>query len=239
MPKLLTKLKVTEVSSVDRGAGENCKIVLMKRADDGAPTGYFFNDIMRKNADEIQRPNAPTDAPKAPLSEKLEGMVDAMLLAAPTLDRQAAHHYLTETAHGRRLAEHLNNLSKGETPMPQVNIQKLIETLEQSLMAQVAKRDGESYAQSFSRKFESDIDFRKQWRDLTDVKLGFADTATTTTAAAKGMTPTSTSVGSSLVADDSAEAVRSSRFSPILRTSSLRPAPIRHRIGRAFPMTRS
>lgn len=92
--------------------------------------------------------------------------------------------------------------------MPQVNVQKLIETLEQSLMAQVAKRDGESYAQSFSRKFESDIDFRKQWRDLTDVKLGFADTATTTTAAAKGMTPTSTSVGSSLVADDSAEAVR-------------------------------
>jgi hypothetical protein len=32
--KVLTRLKITEVSAVDRGAGENCKIVLSKR-DDG------------------------------------------------------------------------------------------------------------------------------------------------------------------------------------------------------------
>lgn len=89
------------------------KIVLMKRIDD--TPAYFFDDIMKaKNGDEIQPPNATTDAPKAPLSEKLEQMVDAMLLASPTLDRQAAHHYLTENAHGRRLAEHLKQpLEKG------------------------------------------------------------------------------------------------------------------------------
>ena len=34
MPKLLTRLKITEVSAVDRGAGEGAKIVLMKRDDD-------------------------------------------------------------------------------------------------------------------------------------------------------------------------------------------------------------
>jgi hypothetical protein len=33
MPKVLTKLRVDEVSCVDRGAGENCKVVLWKRHD--------------------------------------------------------------------------------------------------------------------------------------------------------------------------------------------------------------
>src|SRR5262249_11318176 len=31
--KVLTRLKITEVSAVDRGAGENCRIVLSKRDD--------------------------------------------------------------------------------------------------------------------------------------------------------------------------------------------------------------
>jgi len=34
--KVLTRLKITEVSAVDRGAGENCKIVLSKRDDDAS-----------------------------------------------------------------------------------------------------------------------------------------------------------------------------------------------------------
>jgi hypothetical protein len=34
MPKILTKLRIDEISSVDRGAGEGCRIVLYKR-DDG------------------------------------------------------------------------------------------------------------------------------------------------------------------------------------------------------------
>jgi hypothetical protein len=33
MPKILTRLRIDEVSAVDRGAGEGVKIVLMKRAD--------------------------------------------------------------------------------------------------------------------------------------------------------------------------------------------------------------
>jgi hypothetical protein len=34
MPKLLTRLKISEVSAVDRAAGENCEIMLMKRHGD-------------------------------------------------------------------------------------------------------------------------------------------------------------------------------------------------------------
>jgi hypothetical protein len=74
---------------------------------------------------------------------------------------------------------------------------------EQALMAQVAKRDDESDAKAFTRKFENDLEFRKQWRDPTEAKhllsLG------------KGMAtlkPTSTEVGNTSVSDDSAEAIR-------------------------------
>jgi len=84
-----------------------------------------------------------------------------------------------------------------------MNIQKLIEVAETGLMAQVTQRDGESYAQSFSRKYENDLDFRKQWRDLTDAKhlQGYLKSLAT-------LTPTSTEAGSSATSDDSQEAVR-------------------------------
>ncbi|MHC2539133.1 hypothetical protein [Bradyrhizobium diazoefficiens] len=87
--------------------------------------------------------------------------------------------------------------------MPQVNLMKLIEVAEHSLMAQVTKRDGESYHQSFARRYENDITFREQWVALTDAKHLMA--------LSKGMatlTPTSTEVGNTQVSDDSAEAVR-------------------------------
>ena len=139
------------------------------------------------------------------VSAKLRAMVDAMIAAAPTLNRQQAAYYLLHTPHGRRLAEHLNNLSKGETVMPQVDIRKFVAILEDGLMAQAKlhKRPDESEAKCFSRIYESDIDFRKQWRDLTEVKHSMA--------LSKGMAtlePTSTSVGDTNVSDDSAEAVR-------------------------------
>jgi hypothetical protein len=52
MPKILTRLKITEVSAVDRGAGENVKIVLMKR-DDSGPT----DDWIREQREISERMN--------------------------------------------------------------------------------------------------------------------------------------------------------------------------------------
>jgi hypothetical protein len=74
---------------------------------------------------------------------------------------------------------------------------------EQCLMASVVKREGERFDTAFARKFENDIDFRKQWRDLTEAKHSMM--------VGKGMAslqPTSTEVGSSATSDDSAEAVK-------------------------------
>jgi hypothetical protein len=84
-----------------------------------------------------------------------------------------------------------------------MDIYRLIEVTEQGLMAQVTKRDDESYAKSFSRKYENDIDFRKQWRDLTEAKHSMTLAKSMAT-----LTPTITVVGNTNVSDDSAEAVR-------------------------------
>jgi len=51
MPTMLRNLKISEVSSVDRGAGEGVQILLMKRADDAED--YFkrtFTDEQREAA---------------------------------------------------------------------------------------------------------------------------------------------------------------------------------------------
>lgn len=104
MVKKLTKLRIDEVSSVDRGAGEGCRILLFKRDDES--------------------PNDDDDS-QSTVADKLDGMVDAMLLAAPTLDRQEAAHYLIHTAHGRRLYEHLSK--QMEASMPQDFIQKIMD----------------------------------------------------------------------------------------------------------------
>jgi hypothetical protein len=117
MVRILTKLRVDEISSVDHGAGEGVKIMLMKRdnGEDTPPGAALFNDVMRRQAGQ------------STTADKLEGMVDAMLVAAPSLDRQVAADFLLHTAHGRRLAEHLNSISKTEkeATMSQVDIIKL------------------------------------------------------------------------------------------------------------------
>lgn len=224
MPNILRRLKINEVSSVDRAAGEGCRIVLYKR-DNSAdkpdfwdvplpPQPRLFNDLMlRKLADEPrddddddpQRTNTIDDDKK--LSGKLRAMVSALITAAPSLREDQAMSFLLHSPHGRKLAEHLNNIisktEKDPPMMPQVNIMKLIEVTEQGLMASVTRRDGESYHQSFARRYENDISFRKQWAALTDAKHLMA--------LRKGMatlTPTSTEVGNTNVSDDSAEAVR-------------------------------
>jgi hypothetical protein len=56
MPRILTKLRVDEVSAVTRGAGEGTRIVLMKRHDD---SDSFYTKLFRgvsKNSGRVVRP---------------------------------------------------------------------------------------------------------------------------------------------------------------------------------------
>ncbi|MHC2539129.1 hypothetical protein [Bradyrhizobium diazoefficiens] len=128
MPNILRRLKIHEISSVDRGAGEGCRIVLYKRDKNAdkpdfwdvplpPPPPRLFNDVMlRKLADEPrddddpERTNTIDDDKK--LSRKLRQMVAALITAAPSLREDQAMHFLLHHPTGRKLAEHLNKLAK-------------------------------------------------------------------------------------------------------------------------------
>jgi hypothetical protein len=138
------------------------------------------------------------------LSATLDELVTELVASAGLrhINPVRARRWLLTTVPGQALL--LQRATKKETKMPQVDLMKAIGTMEEMLNAQVTRREGESFAKSFTRKFENDIEFRKQWRDLTEAKhmLSLFKTNYAT------MTPTTATVGSSLVADDSAEAVR-------------------------------
>lgn len=206
MPKQLTKLVINEVSSVDRGANEGAKVLLWKR-DDTDDTPLLFNDIIKlTDAEDDRRKEKDEDSTgnnDDKLSDKLKDMVDALIVAAPSLDRQAAAHFLMNHPQGRKLAEHLNNISKTERNTP-MDIFKVISITENALMAGITKRDGENYHTAFARKFENDIEFRKQWRDLNEAKQlhGYLKSYPNM----MGTTPTSVEVGATNVESDAEKA---------------------------------
>ena len=164
MPNKLTKLRIDEISSVDRGAGESCRIVLMKRDNSAGP--LMFNDIMLAKAAVSDPLRGDRDEPDdKKLSAKLDEIVAEMVVAAPSLHPNRARRWLLHTPHGRELlAQH-----KKETPMP-VNMMKLVSAMEDGLMATITKRDGESFAKAFSRRYENDIDFRRSWASANEAK---------------------------------------------------------------------
>ena len=140
MVNILTKLQIDEISSVDRGAGEGCKIVLMKRDNSDDDSAFLFNDIMKgRNRrspfshislhkadvdDDVTGDHAGDDDKK--LSTQLNELVAEMIVAAPSLHPQRARRWLLQTPHGRELlAQHKSISQKEEQPMPQVNIFKL------------------------------------------------------------------------------------------------------------------
>src|SRR5438128_483038 len=112
--RILTKLKINEVSSVDRGAGEGVKVLLWKRHDSNdGHRPLLFNDIIKADeSDELRGPREKDDDNK--VSEKLRSMVAAMITAAPTLKESEAMHFILHTAHGRKMYEHF---SKAKEPI--------------------------------------------------------------------------------------------------------------------------
>jgi hypothetical protein len=128
MPRKLTKLRIDEVSSVNRGAGEGVKVMLLKRDNGDAvlkhdngdysylpswaakdltdtlpPQPMLFNDIMLAKLSEEREDDGDTVPP-----DKLEQMIAAMIAAAPSLRREDAADFLMHTPRGRRLAEFLS-----------------------------------------------------------------------------------------------------------------------------------
>jgi hypothetical protein len=91
MVRVLRNLSVQEISSVLKGAGEDCKVMIWKRADSAARN----NEAASEDGSELGN---------------LARMIRALVRAG--LTEQAALHHLLFSAHGRALAQHLNEVSK-------------------------------------------------------------------------------------------------------------------------------
>jgi hypothetical protein len=170
MTHVLTKLRIDEVSCVIKGANPGARVLIRKvdKPDYWDVSPYLFDDIMYRKAeeeDELRGPRDEEDDEK--LSDKLNEIVAEMIVAAPSLHPQRARRWLLHTPQGRELLAKHPTMKK-EQPMLDVN--KLIPIAEDALMASVNKRDDESYAKAFNRKFENDLGFRKQWASLTEAK---------------------------------------------------------------------
>jgi DNA-binding MarR family transcriptional regulator len=142
------------------------KVVIRKRLDD-TPHVLMFNEVMQKYVDDEDDIRDEDDDNK--LLGKLNQFAVAMTIADPSKSEEQHLYSLLHSAHGRKLAEHLNNLTKKEQPM---DIAKVIAITEDALMAQarVHKRADETEAKGFARFYENNIEFRKQWAELTNAK---------------------------------------------------------------------
>ena len=77
MVKVLTKLKITEVSSVDKGAGDGVSIVLMKRRDD-APQGRYGKFFAELDLKKFRTRNVDPMRDDTPAAQDAEAVVSAM-----------------------------------------------------------------------------------------------------------------------------------------------------------------
>jgi hypothetical protein len=142
MPRYLTKLKIKEVSSVDKGAGDGVKIILMKRDDDSnerdrpmarRSIAEIFDSVdysllpARRvdkfdDDDEYEddlggvkfdnTENEQTNSNNIETHPQVERHVAALRVANPNLSREDAMHYLLHSQSGRDLARHLTDISK-------------------------------------------------------------------------------------------------------------------------------
>jgi hypothetical protein len=119
MARLLTKLVINEVSSVTKGAGKDCRIVLMKR-DDGLSDGAaryrdLFLQIFKSGEendpvindttyDDPQRSNTVSDDDK--VTAHVKALAALMVKAEPGLDEAHAMYRLLHTPRGRLLWQH-------------------------------------------------------------------------------------------------------------------------------------
>jgi hypothetical protein len=192
----LTQLRIDEVSACVKDANPGAR-VLIRKSDDAPP--YFFDDIMLRKATE---PADTGDEEPPELSATLDELVTELVSSAGLrhINPVRARRWLLTTPSGQALL--LQRTQKKETPMPTVDIMKAISVMEDVLNAQVTPRDGESFAKAFSRKYETDESYRRQWQNHQDTKMMLSKVTRAS------MTPTFAVVGDTNVADDSAEAVR-------------------------------
>jgi hypothetical protein len=120
-PKILTRLRVDEISLVDRGAGEGVSVLYSKRNRGNARR---YADVFRQvDFSKIHEPPVDVDIDSigdgdGKLPGKMEEFITALQVANPSLSRADAAAYLLHGVHGRATARHMSETFKTkEQPM--------------------------------------------------------------------------------------------------------------------------
>jgi hypothetical protein len=131
MMRRLTKLRIDEVSSCLKGAGEGTRVLLRKsydRTSHHQRLQKLFGSIPYSKLkfatppsgddDDIDDTELDTDTDDASLPGRMEQFITALQTANPNLSREDAVAYLIHSAHGRSAAEHMSSTFKRkEHPM--------------------------------------------------------------------------------------------------------------------------
>jgi len=218
--------------SMDALAESFCSIITDDKIDKAAAmtkTFEQFGDYLKSNLDDDdeQRTNTIEDDEK--LSGKLREMVAAMIVAVPSLSEQHAMHFLLHHAAGRKLAEHLNSITKKEPIIMDRNLQLQsiakdfgITRLCKSLVADndahgISEHElttmgmdearkqfpNDTPAKAFVKYHDANLEFRKALKIASNQAFG-----SSLQKSYASLKPTSVEVGSTETPDDSAEAIR-------------------------------
>jgi hypothetical protein len=196
MPKVLTKLKIDEVSAVDRGAGEGTRIVLAKR-DPGAVFRRIFGvetlrDVLNKaeansslpRLRDLKDPDEADDGGhKGDDGEEadddevtatkhlLSTVADLMVQAGSARDRQSALFRLMHTARGAELMRRLSKQRKEQTTMTYNRSEELMSIAKQYGPVAVAKHIIDNGASISEHEFTAMVDAYAKSKGTTFVKL--------------------------------------------------------------------
>jgi hypothetical protein len=216
MARLLTKLRIDEVSCVIKGANPGAKVLIRK--SDEPRRAMSFDDIMKLredddgNAIDSDAIDADVDGnDAATLREKLEQLVAVLILADPAVTRQQAAYFILHTAHGRALFQHFSK--QMERPMNRTDELKSIAkaaggmemickniidrgstTISEREFSAALMAHCKNDVKAFSKKIEEDVDIRRAY----GIAKGYPNMMS--------IEPVSTEVGSTITADDSKKA---------------------------------
>jgi hypothetical protein len=123
MARMLTKLRINEVSAVLKGSNPGAKVMIRKSDDDMSQHDRLLKMFDSVDYDKAIPPRyeqpGDEDDPRIvdddyKLTGKLKAMCEALCKAVPSLSEEHALYFLLHHPHGRRMAEHLNSISKHE-----------------------------------------------------------------------------------------------------------------------------
>jgi hypothetical protein len=105
MPKVLTKLRIDEISAVDRAAGEGCKVVLYKRDDSDERRGFYHRLFAKGSGGRVARhpPRMRSHDVHSTRAEALRGLLftpdgHALMRARPDTDIDTLADHLVEAS---------------------------------------------------------------------------------------------------------------------------------------------